>query len=171
MRKLSVGIAIAAVMLACMSAYGQNNNNAVIIQAYLPENADQLDWAPEGEDTLDELWNDCFLMYELFYNRPAIGGDTGKIHMLWGEGSDYWRTGWRYDPSGQLGVHEITDDSACITTVENTFNALSGQMTEADSLFCYTWGHGGHNGGDFPKRATHFNIKVRPIGQDRGTPL
>jgi hypothetical protein len=34
-------------------------SQAVIIQGWTPTEAAGLDWAPDGIDTLDELWNDC----------------------------------------------------------------------------------------------------------------
>lgn len=69
-------------------------------------------------------------------------------------------------------MDSITDDSACISTVESTFALLAGQMGSEDTLFCYTWGHGGHDDtGDYPTpaHASHFSIGVRPLGPP--TPL
>lgn len=146
------------------------SNNAIIIQGLTPTEAAGLDWAPQDVDTLDELWNDCFLAFEMFCARPGIDTTPGRIHMLWGKGGDFGREGARYDPWGRLELDSITDDSACIATVESVFGVLSqpGRMTESDTLFCYTWGHGGHNYSNphTPSKASHFSIGVRPLHTD-----
>jgi hypothetical protein len=150
------------VLLACAGVL-RAASNAVIIQAWLPHEAAGLDWAPEDVDTLDELWNDCFLVYESFYSRAAIGENHDRIQMLWGQGHDFRRLNdIRYDPA-LLGVDSITDGSATATAVENTFKVLGGQMGPDESLFCYTWGHGAHDGPPLqPSKATHFALVVRP---------
>ncbi|MEO0077768.1 MAG: hypothetical protein ABIK86_02040 [candidate division WOR-3 bacterium] len=148
-------------------------NNAVIIQAWLPGERGGLDWLPEDVDTADELWNDCFLVGEEFLKH--VGNDSNRLHMLWAKGQDYGRQGWRYDPLGRLSIGKLTDDSATVATVENTFKTLGGSMSGSDSLFVYTWGHGAHNGRAYPTEATHFALTVRPIwyadGKWHYTPL
>jgi hypothetical protein len=111
-----------------LAGLGEANSNAVILQGWSPEEAAQLDWAPDGVDTLDELWNDCFLTFEMFCARPGIDTAPGRIHMLWGKGADFRRDGdRRYDPA-RLGLVSITDDSACIATVESVFGKLAGTI-------------------------------------------
>jgi hypothetical protein len=117
-----------------------------VVQAWLPEESAQLDWGDGYTGPRNELWNDCFLAYEMFCSRPGIDSAHDRIHMLWGRGFDYRREhDDRYAPEIRfLGkVRSITDDSACITTVGKTFASLAGQMGPSDTLFCYTWGHGG----------------------------
>ena len=140
------------------------SSHAVIVQGWLPNEGGGLDWLPTDRDTFDELWNDCALWYQLMYDRPAIAHDTNRIHMLWGRGSDYYRRGVRYDPAWIDTVLEhLTNDSACLFTVESCFSALARESLAADdTLFCYTWGHGGLNTNS-PKTAWYSSIKVRPV--------
>jgi Tol biopolymer transport system component len=160
MRRLLVAAVLAALTA---SAFATGNNHAVIIEGILP-----LEGLP-SVDTADELWNDCFLWYELMYNRASIGGDSDRIHMLWGQGSDFRRDGdWRYDPYAQMRLQSITDDSATVSTVESCFNSLTQEgMVSDDTMFVYTWGHGGMNTHS-SHTATHFSLKVRPVHYENG---
>jgi len=161
--------------LAGLLGVARASNHAVIIQGWLPTEASCLDWAPEGLDTLDELWNDCALMFEHFYNRPAVDSDPSRIHMLWAEGNDYWRQGPRYKPEWiDSLLHHLTDDTADIPHISACFESLAAVMDSTDTLFCYTWGHGGHDR-YMSRNSSHFSIKVRPIwgnpGNRQSTPL
>lgn len=166
MRMVGTEACVVAAFLS-LSGAALAGDNAVIIQAWMPTEADGLDWAPQDEDTLDELWNDCVLVYQEFLRRPGIDGDTDRVHMFWGLGSDYSRQGARYSPE-RLRVRELTDDSASVITVDSLFQNLGSQMGSSDTLFCYTWGHGSEDG-------WHHAIQVREIkyeqGALRGTPL
>jgi hypothetical protein len=161
---------LAAVMtvVGILAAPAGAASQAVIIQGWTPYEAAHVGWAPEGPDTLNELWNDCFLVYEMLYNRNAIGGDTTRIHMLWSQGHDYHDKGERYDPLRLEIQHEITGDSASIATVDSVFGVLAELIGPDESLFCYTWGHGGNNNSLAPSRATHVSILVRPITRSGG---
>jgi len=77
---IRVLVAVALVALTA-SAFAAGNNHAVIIEGFLPHEG------LPGVDTADDLWNDCFLMYELFYNRPAIDSTPERIHMRRGSQS------------------------------------------------------------------------------------
>ncbi|MBM3314649.1 hypothetical protein FJY71_02240 [candidate division WOR-3 bacterium] len=151
------------VLLACIV---MASDRAVIIQSWLPDEGDGQDWGDGYVGRKDELWNDSYLAYEAYCARPGIDTNHASITMLWGQGGDFRRRNdGRYNPEN-LGVVTITDDSACIATVEAAFAALAGQMGPSDTLFCFTWGHGGHNDtGDFPtaSHASHFSIGVRPM--------
>ena len=106
--------AVTILVALTASAFALDNNHAVIIQGFLP--AEGL----PNVSNANELWNDCFLWYELMNNRPSIGGDTDRIHMLWGRGQDFRRTGdWRYDPYTQFDLDHITDDIASGLPVES----------------------------------------------------
>ena len=159
---------VAALLAA--SAFALGNNRAVIIQGFTPEEG------LPGASSADELWNDCFLWYELMYHRPSIGGDSDRIHMFWCKGADYGRTGSRYDPFARLGLYHVTDDSADLPHISACFESLATVMDSTDTMLCYTWGHGGSNyDKDTQPVATHFNIQVRPTwyhdGGWHGTPL
>jgi Tol biopolymer transport system component len=164
-----------AALLLC-AAVAAAADHGVVVQAWLPEESAQLDWGDGYTGPRNELWNDCFLAYEMFCSRPGIDSAHDRIHMLWGRGFDYRRPrDDRYAPEIRFlwKVKSITDDSACITTVENTFASLAGQMGPSDTLFCYTWGHGDH---DYKEKmcgslASHFSIQVRPILNDTGADL
>jgi Tol biopolymer transport system component len=171
MKEVTMRLVFVAALLAALaaSAFALGNNHAVMIQGFLP--AEGL----PGVSSADELWNDCFLWYELMYHRPSIGGDSGRRHMFWCKGADYGRTGSRYDPA-RLGLYHITDDSADLPHISACFESLATVMDSTDTMFCYTWGHGGSNyDKDTQPVATHFNIQVRPTwyhnGGWHGTPL
>jgi hypothetical protein len=55
---------VVLVSLLAGAAALQASDNAVIIQGWTPTEAAGLQWAPQDADTLDELWNDCFLAFE-----------------------------------------------------------------------------------------------------------
>jgi hypothetical protein len=55
-RWLSAALVLAVQMVAALHA--QDSSQAVIIQAWMPSEADGLGW---GSSDRDELWNDCFL--------------------------------------------------------------------------------------------------------------
>lgn len=154
----------AATVLVALTAsvFAFGNNHAVVVEGFLPHEG------LPGVDNADELWNDCFLWYELMYNRPSIGGDSDRIHMLWGRGSDFRRTGdVRYDPA-RMGLRSITDDSAYAFTVESCFNSLVQEsLASDDTMFVYTWGHGGMDA-YMPRNAGHFSIMVRPVHYEAG---
>ena len=154
----------AATLLVALtvSAFALDNNHAVIIQGFLPAEG-----LPDVSNA-NELWNDCFLWYELMYNRPSIDSNTDRIHMLWGRGHDFRRTGdVRYAPAW-LGLDSITDDSASASTVNSCFSALAADSLESDdTMFVYTWGHGGKDA-YMPWKAKHFSIMVRPVHYDPG---
>ena len=160
----------ALLVAVSLTASAHASSNGVIIQAWIPNEAAGLDWAPEGVDTLDELWNDCAIVYGEFFNRQTIGQDTNKVHLLWGKGTDFRRPhDDRYSPTWLGIAHQITDDSATAATVENTFKTLGGTMGANDSLFVYTWGHGVHDGPTGqPTKATHYGLTVRPASFDDG---
>ena len=166
--KLSVIVTLVALVLSMTAPCAQAADNAVIIQGWLPTEAAGLDWAPAGKDTLDELWNDSYLAFEMFCARPGIDTNPDRIHMLWGTGSDYPRQGVRYNPWGRLRLGTITDSIADTPHVRTCFESLATVMSSTDTLFCYTWGHGGSNQDkDTQPVATHYSILVRPIS----TPL
>jgi len=93
--------------------------------------------------------------------------------MLWGTGGDYFRKGPRYDP-GRLNLYSITDTIADTSHISACFESLAAVMDSTDTLFCYTWGHGGHDR-YMSRNSSHFSIKVRPIwgnpGNRQSTPL
>ncbi len=159
----------AILALAMVLSGAQASNRAVIIQAWKPTEATGLDWAPEGLDTLDELWNDCYLAYEMWCARPGIDTNPDRIHFLWADAQDFPRQGTRYNPYLRLGLRRISDDTACRTTVTNTFNALASQVGTNETLFVYTWGHGKDSLG------IHQALLVRPIWRSGmfwyGTPI
>uniref|UniRef100_A0A7C4CC83 Uncharacterized protein n=1 Tax=candidate division WOR-3 bacterium TaxID=2052148 RepID=A0A7C4CC83_UNCW3 len=137
----------AATFLLCAAAVSAADWG-VVVQGWLPEEADGQDWGDGYEGPKNELWNDCFLAYELFCSRPGMDSAHNRIQMLWGKGFDYSRRNdERYNPRLRFPeqVTTITDDSACLATVESTFAVLAGVMGSEDTLFCYTWGHGGHD--------------------------
>jgi hypothetical protein len=86
--------------LALTSALVLASNQALIIQAYSPEEG----WEAKDDDPQNELWNDVYLMFE--------GLDTAKwgrrmapstfpperIHVLYASGADWPGLTWRYDP-------------------------------------------------------------------------
>uniref|UniRef100_A0A7C4GB49 Uncharacterized protein n=1 Tax=candidate division WOR-3 bacterium TaxID=2052148 RepID=A0A7C4GB49_UNCW3 len=76
MRQWVVFALASALMSAALAA-----DRGVVIQAYTPTEAAGLDWAPEDVDTLDELWNDCYLAYELFCSRPGMDTNLGNAHI------------------------------------------------------------------------------------------
>jgi hypothetical protein len=70
--------------LTAMPLQAQDSSQAVVIQGWTPEQGA----SHQSGDTLrDELWNDSYLWVEHLWDRPAIGHDTARIHMLWGEGN------------------------------------------------------------------------------------
>jgi len=136
----------AAAFLLCAVAVNAADQG-VVVQGWLPEESAQLDWGDGYAGPKNELWNDCFLAYEMFCGRPGMDSAHDRIQMLWGKGYDYRRENDdRYNPQLRFqnqGITSITDDSACIATVEAAFASLAGQMGPSDTLFCFTWGHGG----------------------------
>jgi hypothetical protein len=162
--KLTVGLGFTLLLavLGLAPTLAQDSSHAVIIEGWTPEQGA----SHQGGDTLrDELWNDCFLMFEQFYSRPAIDSDPSRIHMLWADGADYWRKGRRYNPAW-LRLDTLTDAPGDTGAIRQCFASLVPRMTAADTLFCYTWGHGGHDRGT-ARNSSHFSIEVRPI---TGTP-
>jgi Tol biopolymer transport system component len=159
-------IKMALLTLFALLPGARASDNAVIIEAWSPEEAYSLDWGAQ-DIVKDELWNDAYMAFEMYCARPGIDSNPDQIHFLWADTVDYWRKGQRYNPLGRLRISRISDDTACIATITNTFNSLAGTMGQSDTLFCYTWGHGGHNGRPLcPSTATNFSIKVRPLATD-----
>lgn len=85
-----------ALLLASVAVAG---DRAVIIQGWLPEEGGGQDWGDGYFGRKDELWNDCYLAYELFCSRPGIDSAHDSITMLWAQGQDFPRQGPRYNPN------------------------------------------------------------------------
>lgn len=94
-----------------------------------------------------EFWTDTYLMWELLYKNKSW--PTDQIYVLYGNGLDYNTSNERYQASHNNQI-KITDYSANVADVGNIFTSLTNgnaaqgipQMTNADFLFCYTFGHG-----------------------------
>jgi len=77
-----------------------------------------------------------------------------RIHMLYADGRDWEvaRLLFRYRPS-RLGLQGISDDTASKAKVERYMRAFAygdhglgiDPMGPNDTLFIYTWGHGGND--------------------------
>jgi len=74
---LAAAVAAAALFHAVPKACAADQ--AVIIQGWLPTEAAGLDWTPPNQDTLDELWNDCYLAFEMWCARPGIDTSPDRI--------------------------------------------------------------------------------------------
>jgi hypothetical protein len=62
--RTGTAVALIAAGFAALTGVAPAGDNGVVIQAWMPAEADGLDWAPQDVDTLDELWNDCVLVYQ-----------------------------------------------------------------------------------------------------------
>lgn len=149
-------------------------NHALIIQAFHPE--EELDFY--SEDKMNALWNDTYLMFELL-NTAEYGHlmklntiPADRINTLYANGEDWPRARFleRYDPWRRLRLQQISDDTCTKAKVERYLRAFAygdaglgiDPMTPNDTLFIYTWGHGGHDS-TWPGHAKHFSIYVRPF--------
>lgn len=134
----------------------------LVVQAWHPEHASGLDWGGDAE-RLDELWNDCYLTFEMMCARPSVDTTPNRILVLWADGVDYTRTGTRYAPS-RLRLDRIVDTCATVATIEVAFDSIGAAVEPSDTFWCYTWGHGGHDGPLFgPRWANHYSVIVGPI--------
>ncbi|MEO0079950.1 MAG: FlgD immunoglobulin-like domain containing protein [candidate division WOR-3 bacterium] len=169
-------MAAAVVALTVVPVHGANR--ALIIQAFHPEEG--LDFY--SNDKMNALWNDTYLMFELLDTAGAKFGhlmrlnaiSEDRIHVLYANGQDWEEIRRpyyvRYDPRRRLGLPQITDDTCRIDKVKRYLEAFAHgdaglgiePMTANDTLFIYTWGHGGHDS-TWPNKARHFSIYVRPI--------
>ncbi|RKZ18933.1 hypothetical protein DRQ18_08060, partial [bacterium] len=70
------------------------NHNAVVVSGKV------------ATQDYNEFWNDCFLMWELFYRN---GWSNDHVHVIYGDGTGDYESGyWRYQ-AGQYELDSITD--------------------------------------------------------------
>jgi hypothetical protein len=95
-----------SVLLTALTLNGEwsINHNAVLICGDTPdlEGAGPKNFYIEGRESYDMFWNDTYLMWELMwikakFNLHGSAPDSDRIHVLYGDGYDWSKMGWRYN--------------------------------------------------------------------------
>jgi len=100
-----------------------------------------------GPYGFDEIWNDLYLAWEMLINEDfGKGYDVDNVHVLFGNGSDFWFNdqNTRYQ-AGYNGQSQVVDENSNKQTIINKFGELATTVTADDFLFVWIMGHGGSN--------------------------
>ena len=151
MKKTKLILSLMAIIAIMSAGYAQQKYAVIITGDYNP---DQLiipleDQWNEGDGIgqygFDEMWNDCYLMWEMLVIKKEYTDEN--VHVLFANGDDFIFPGQdiRYKAINHQGYTKVTDDMSTEEKVNNVFTNLANTITENDFLYVWIMSHGGDN--------------------------